>query len=341
MFKFVSSDGNLVVIDLALTVFLYRGNSYEGKPVLDQHILLENFYINDVKKAINEIQEENGDAVIGINVEFIHATASSRAFVGFADAIRNSTNVFFFGVKPDTEFQTKLCSDLSAGGKEIHYDAEYKIVFLNKSMESQSQRMLKKCQDTVDSYMTDVVKGITAHKEVPELLSSSNVYVDCYVNTKGLFMEPERLRVVVYHMAKEIITNGLAYDALVCSSKNGAVLATLIGQIIDKKVIYCVNVGPQYALLPQIADEVFRGGGKYIYIGDFICLGTEVKVLHALMCSRQSTLVAGVAVASYTPIGTPDLKEKHSPLAMVHCLVNLIDAGIPYRIAVRREDFTK
>lgn len=341
MFKFVSSDGNLFVIDLALTVFLYHGNSYERKPVLDQHILLESFYINDVKEAINEIQEENSDAMIGINVEFIHATASSRAFVGFADAICNSANVFFFGVEPDTEFQAKLCSDLAAGGKRILYDREHKIVFLGSLMESQSHSILEKCQDAVDTYMADVVKGITAYKDEPELLSSSNVYVDCYVNLKGLFMEPEKLRVVVYHMAKEIINKGLSYDALVCSSKNGAVLATLIGQIIDKRVIYCVNVGPQYALLPQIADEAFRAGGKYVYIGDFICLGTEVKVLHALMCSRQSSLVAGVGVASYIPIGTPDLRAKHSPLAMVHCLVNLIDAGIPYRIAVRREDFTE
>ena len=169
------------------------------------------------------------------------------------------------------------------------------------------------------------------------MLSSSNIYTNHYVDVKQLFMQPENLNTILYYMTKHLVSKNLEYDAIVSTSKNGAVLATLVGQLIDKDVVHCVNVGPQFALPIQAIEEAFQKSKRYVYVCDFICLGTEVKLLHALMVSRQAVFAGGVGIANYIPLCNEDLKSKHSPLASVSCLVDLISAGIPYEIHIMKE----
>ena len=87
----------------------------------------------------------------------------------------------------------------------------------------------------------------------------------------------------------------------------------------------------QYALSASAVGQIERGK-RYFYVYDFICLGTEAKLLHALLASHSAVLADGIGVASYIPLDNPELKRKHSPLAKISSMVNLISAGIPYQV---------
>ena len=113
-------------------------------------------------------------------------------------------------------------------------------------------------------------------------------------------------------------------------------MAGLLGRMTGRKVVCCVNIGPQYAL-PVSAVERIHRGERYLYIYDFICLGTEAKLLHALLASRGAFLVGGIGVASYIPLDNPELERKHSPLAKIDSMVNLISARIPYHIYLQKD----
>ena len=162
------------------------------------------------------------------------------------------------------------------------------------------------------------------------MLASSSVYVSHYVDIKRLFMNPDALAIMLYYLSRYIATSEEDFDALVATSKNGAVLAELLGRMTGRRVVDFVSIGPQYALSASAVEQIERGK-RYLYVYDFICLGTEAKLLHALLASHGAVLVDGIGVASYIPLDNPELKRKHSPLAHISSMVNLISAGIPYQ----------
>lgn len=127
------------------------------------------------------------------------------------------------------------------------------------------------------------------------------------------------------------------YDALVATSKNGSVLAELLGQLLGRESIHCISVGPQFSVSAQTLNNSFKPGKNYIYVGDFVCLGTEVKLLQVLIADRGATLVGGVSVASYIQLDNEDLKKQKSPLCLISSLINLLDENIDFNIRIQKQ----
>lgn len=337
MFYFYSDNRDLAVIDLSLNVFLYRKKYREVSPKFDEDILLESHWVADLERKIIEIQSENPGAMVGINMEYIHSWLDGRAFIEFGKDIPNKAGVFFYNILPNSDLQERLYSDLRVSGENVYFDETASVMYLVQPQGGDNTNCLDDCEKLINEHLARIVKKIVTRREHREMLSSSNIYTNHYVDVKRLFMQPENLNIILYYMAKRLAPKKLEYDAIVSTSKNGAVLSTLVGQLLNKDVVHCVNVGPQFALPIQAVEETFQKHKRYIYVCDFICLGTEVKLLHALMTSRQAIFVGGVGIANYIPLCNEDLKKAHSPLASVSCLVDLISAGIPYEIHIIKE----
>lgn len=58
--------------------------------------------------------------------------------------------------------------------------------------------------------------------------------------------------------------------------------------------IYCVNIGAKFALDIEYRKREVRPGEKYIYAFDFLCMGTEVKIPHALLSILDGNLIYGI-----------------------------------------------
>lgn len=333
MFSFSSKEDNLTVIDLALDMFLKKQRRQDKQLSFDENLLLNTSRIELLKENLSSMQKEYPDRLIGISVEFVHSCEDSKAFLHFTEDLPDPSKIFFYNILPNSDFQARMLSDMS----EVHaeFDTASGVLFPVKPESANGEDLVRRCERMIRAYLERIVADIISDQEPPEMLASSSVYASRYVDIKRLFMNPNALAVMIYYLSRYIVTVDKEFEALVATSKNGAVLAGLLGRMTGRKVVCCVNIGPQYAL-PASAVERIRRGARYLYVYDFICLGTEAKLLHALLASCGAFLAGGIGVASYVPLDNPELEQKHSPLAKIDSMVNLISAGIPYQTYLQK-----
>lgn len=334
MFSFSSREDNLTVIDLALDMFLKKQRRQDKQISFDENLLLNTSRVELLKENLSSMQKEHPDRLIGISMEFFHSCEDSKAFLHFTEDLPDPSKIFFYNILPTSDFLARMLSDMSE--VQAEFDTVSGVLFPVKPGKADGKDLVRRCERTIQAHLEEIVSDITSEQNPPELLASSSVYVSHYVDIKRLFMKPDTLAIMIYYLSRYIVNAEEEFEALVATSKNGAVLAGLLGRMTGRKVVCCVNIGPQYAL-PVSAVERIQQGKRYLYIYDFICLGTEAKLLHALLASRGALLAGGVGVASYIPLDNPELKQKHSPLAKIDSMVNLISAGIPYQTYLQKD----
>lgn len=132
-------------------------------------------------------------------------------------------------------------------------------------------------------------------------LASSNLYANKYVNIKNIFTNQDIYYLVLIQLFNLISLNfnENEYDKLVCVSLNGAVVATLLGQMINKKVIYLMNLGPNLNIRDKESLGKIKVSEKYLFIADMLCTGTELKVAETITNYRSAEIVGALVVAQY------------------------------------------
>lgn len=337
--QFKSPDGRLIVIDLALNIFLHK-NDPNALPQFDQSILLRGEWIQKVHQVIIENQEADPECIIGIDMSHINACFESRAFENFATDIKKKENVFFFGIASGSTFHKRIVNDMTSETHEPFVDKKNGWIFLEPPtflQNTENKWIETAAQVTINNEIASIIKKLIDNRPNYELLCSSSVYADKYIDIKALFMNPADLRIILFYLAKRIVCEKKEYDALVATSKNGSVLAELLGQLLGRESIHCISVGPQFSVSAQTLNNSFKPGKNYIYVGDFVCLGTEVKLLQVLIADRGATLVGGVSVASYIQLDNEDLKKQKSPLCLISSLINLLDENIDFNIRIQKQ----
>lgn len=163
-------------------------------------------------------------------------------------------------------------------------------------------------------------------------LDSSGVYVNHYIALKNLFLEMDNAMFVVYKMAEKVRMEcpSLEKKVLVCCSKTGAAFTSLLSMLLGLKAVYCVSIGPKFALDMENLKREIQEGQEYIYVFDFLCMGTEVKILHALISMLGGRLVYGIGVASYLNISAPEFQD--SIFSRLHTLMDIRKAVPDYRV---------
>lgn len=167
----------------------------------------------------------------------------------------------------------------------------------------------------------------------PLLLDSSGLYSNMYINVKKLFLNPESYYMVLYGMATEMQNFG-EFDGFISSSKNGAVLASLLGTMLGKKVVHIQGVGPKYSMRVGNVQHQIKKGKTYVYVFDFICTGTELKLVSALINANDASMVGGIGFAKYSA----EKRKKKEAIGKIRYLISTCEADIPYKIAGCKED---
>lgn len=190
----------------------------------------------------------------------------------------------------------------------------------------------------------NIVKKITQNVQKSEIeqlnpLDSSGVYCNMYVNAKKLFLVPQLYYFIIYQMICMIETDKIEVDAFISASRNGANIANIIGWLMGKKVIHCANIGPKFSLAsPNISGNI-RKSHSYIYIFDFMCLGTEVKVLNALLGLKEAKLVCGYGIANYINCNYYDMQ--YNVLGRIRTLVDVQAEKFNYKITGTKDELEK
>lgn len=245
------------------------------------------------------------------------------------------------------------------GRLNIYYE---KLIFFNVDSQKIRQLLVEELEDltwirdnlacytNIDKYIVEklvdvdcinarkkeeykIIKSIVKNEDgYIQLLDSSGLYSNSYINVKKLFIDVEKYYFIIFSLAEQLYNFGGHIDAFISSSKNGAILANILGGLLDVKEVHLIGVGPKYSMELGDSVECIKKGKRYVYIFDFMCTGTELKIVSALINSKKAYLPYAAGIAKY---------KKDADFHLLSKLVVLADTkdmGIDYRIAGAKED---
>lgn len=327
MFNIQENDIQIIPLNYVLAQKNYHNDdSYFKKFRTDSKITR-----NDIAEVGNHIKN-NPYNYIAVDMQHI-SEYSSRSFIGFNHY--NVEKVFFYNIREYTDIINNMKIDLNS---DCYIIKEQSIVCFSKTTEDylHSININEVLDKIIIKKIKQIVSSVIIDKE--NYLDSSSVFSNKYINLKNLFVNPEDTQFIIYKLSELAAKNMNEYDYLISASKTGAVIANLVGQMINKDVFYCSGIGPRFAVHLNEIGYSIPPNKKFMFIYDFLCLGTEHKLLNYIIKSCKSDLVGSVGVASLIDLEIIKEMDKHSILAKSKCLINILNEGIDYKIYARPYD---
>lgn len=316
-------DEKYIIIPLSFNIF-YR-ESLRNK----RHIsFAREFSISEIlfDELLDLITKTNVQKIVALDMQRVNYPGKM-----FGEMKDIKQKVVFFNIFGEV-LQKKMQEDLPT----LNWSHDERICFLNGLIS----------ENILNAYETDFVlvnqnlygKILVSiadmyDENTPLLLDSSGLYSNMYITVKKLFLDPLSYYFILYGMAVNVEGMG-EFDGFISSSKNGAILANLLGSLLNKKVVHIQGVGPKYSMkVGNIRNEI-KYGKSYIYVFDFICTGTELKIISALVNSNDAYLVGAIGFAMYGG------KKRKQTVAVqkVNCLITTEEAKVQYKIAGSEDD---
>lgn len=298
----------------------------------------------DVRKIQHDIDQCNNEKIIVIDFQNILIKDNRNFDIFLPD---KKKRIIFANLSLETGFFSKTVTDLKApinlqdrekgivySNEEVQqyirqngemlklskFYCDYIASLINDCLDDSSQLLEKEKSESLESCSDD-------DKNKFEFLESSCVFSKKYVNIRRIFKKPDQGRFLMYCLAyrvKELVGNVGNYK-LICTSKTGAVIANIVSRMLNVPVVFCVGVGPKFAVKPDEIIEKVQKKESYVYIFDFICIGTELKILSTFISDRKSKLICGVGPASFIRCNHPEIVKRKLILNKMHPLINVQD----------------
>ncbi|OUQ22675.1 hypothetical protein B5E77_16475 [Lachnoclostridium sp. An131] len=320
-------EKELVMIPMALNSFYYNIPFGAKKIVFSKTVSISEEFMEILLNYINELPTEKHIILDLENIDY--------AFKLFEEFQKINRPLIFININTQS-LREKIKENLPGIQLDSKGTNGTLNAYFNKSVldicSQYSSCISHKVYVKIVKELIDKVKKSSGE---PHKLDSSGLYSNMYVNVKKLFLEPECYYAIVYGLARKIVDSDIEFDGFVSSSKNGALLANLLGMLLDKKVIHIMGIGPKYSMNIGNVQKEIKKRKNYICIFDFRCTGTEMKILSALINANDAYVqgYAGIAVYKY------DLKDVSENIMLY--LVDIKDEEIPYKIAGEKEDLIK
>ena len=311
-----------VIIPLSFNIFYRESLKDKTHISFSREFSIDNEILEELQKLIIENESKK---IIALNMERVNYPGK------MLEDLRNIKQcVIFYNVHGDI-LRKKMRENLPS----LNWNQDKVICILNGEisdniLESYNTDFKSANQKLYSKILNDV-KDLCEYGK-PLLLDSSGLYSNMYITVKRLFLNPMSYYFVLYGMALDAEKFG-EFDSLISSSKNGAILANLLGNMLNKKVVHIHGVGPKYSMkFGNIQNEIKRGK-TYVYVFDFICTGTELKIISALINANDAYLKGGIGFAKYD-----SYDRQNSFILNVNCLVTTNEAGLQYKVAGDKTD---
>ena len=329
MFAMKAPSQEMYLIPVAFDHMLFQlSHRTRGKPVrFESEQNLESAYLASLYEQIKTL-----GGPVCLDMRYI-SSAVDRGFQPFAE---KGLPLFFCGLSASSEnLRKRLNQDM---GELITYEHPDVLCVKQPVIEEIANR--RKFIEEVDAIYQvktcELLKSVTYPKdEDPVLLESSGVRVSSYVALKDLLLRMEDALFILYRMAERIhskypFPQDRASKILICCSKTGAAYTSLLSMLLNMRAVYCVSVGPKFALDTARLRNEIEAGQDYIYVFDFLCMGAEAKILHALVSCLGGNLEYGIGAANYLNIREPELQD--SFLSKLETLTDIRSAVPDYQV---------
>jgi len=118
--------------------------------------------------------------------------------------------------------------------------------------------------------------------------TSSSVYLESYVDVKEFISLDYNFTIFsVYKLALQLKEKWLSMPTfddpiLVCQNSNSAFIASLLSGLLSLDILILDKIGPINKLYKRLGSTIIENK-NYIVVSDFVCLGTEVKIVKNLI----------------------------------------------------------
>lgn len=232
----------------------------------------------------------------------------------------------------------KLQEDLK---EELEEDKNLHLIYFSEEVRKRyidinfQNIYLKQKKDILLKYVT---KEIT-------FLQSSGVYSNMSLDYKEMLEFSSDLHFLIGELCYFLyqIMDRKKIHSLVAASKNGIVLASIIGKRVGLPVIYHSNIGQKYVrkvLNGKTSKKINLIEEKYNYvlIYDVVCLGTEIRILNGIINAFGGNLVGGIGMVCVQESDNYRQENKDSVLEKVQCFATAKELGLNYRIAMTSKE---
>lgn len=319
-------DDTYVIIPISYNIFYRESLKNKRHISFAREFSITDGFLEELKKIILMYESKK---TIAIDMERVNYHGKM-----FEDFRNTQQRIVFFNVRGET-LRNEMQEDLPS----LAWNDDETICLLNGMISEDILCDYKtKFNLTYKKLYSKILNSIkdSCENGKPLLLDSSGLYSNIYITVKKLFLVPKDYYFVLYGMAMEVEKFG-EFDSFISSSKNGAILANLLGNMLNKKVVHIHGVGPKYSMKFGNMQNEIKRGKTYVYVFDFICTGTELKVMSALINSNDAYLVGGIGFAKY------DSQDREDSFFYdkIKCLITTDEAGIQYKIAGDKADILK
>lgn len=241
------------------------------------------------------------------------------------------TNVIIINIHKTPRVNDQLINSLEGMRKQYDIDGNNKeITFSTKAKQMlsalNSEKLYKDCICRM------VQENTQKYDNQWNYLVSSGVYSNMVIDLKGMFYKHTDTMYIIYSLYNRICEWGEKFDYFAATSKNGVALATVLCELFQKDLI-CFNIGQMFEEIYN-RKSVVEEGKKYVHIFDVICLGSEAKVVNALISAQGGILEKSFGVVCLQNLEVISEKNRYSFLNNVEPLITYDEVELDYRISL-------
>lgn len=280
-----------------------------------------------VSSIVDEIKKFESDIII---LDLKEIASADKVFHQFVEMEKT---VLLINVSE------KLCSIIKSefGNNNVweKWYEENALVLSSKAhmLESISKEsLIAECSDIYTTKLVETLLSEDIYLDLNKYNESSNVYLSKYINLKKIYAKPDMLNFCLYGLYRYILKHNNEFDSFVCTSNNGAVLATVLGAIFRKKVLYLLNLGPKVIIKEKDLWKKIERHNKYFYVYDVLCLGTELKILNVILNMHRAELVGGIGIGRVLPL------ERYSQDISYEALVDITKYKSDFKYSITLYD---
>lgn len=254
---------------------------------------------------------------------------NDRGFAGFFKSIIKKNTIVLANVESKSALDNEIRNEIISYRPRELFSSEGMKNYLLGEDQTIDIKM-----DTIQKIRVNYLNSIIAQHCIEtkyQYLVSSGVYSNMQINLKNLFYHPEEFEYVIYLLWNNMRMADI--DGIIATSKNGVAFASILGKILGYDVLY-YNIGQMFEETYNCSPNV-KKGGRYIHVYDVICLGSETKVLNALVNSQGGRIVKSVGCVCLLDLEVVGEKNRYSSMKHVACLLGQNDLMEDYQIFLK------
>ncbi len=164
----------------------------------------------------------------------------------------------------------------------INHDSSKKIIIIGNSRSFDFEEMLQERNSLVKNYINNILKSTFTKFDKFKRLCSTPFLANGEFDSKKIIESPKDFMWISFylsdHLSNLIESEKLNDIVLISASLRGATFTSILGILNDLDFINIDHIGPIHKVYDSNSLDLNHRNRNYLYIGDFVFGGTEIKL---------------------------------------------------------------